>query len=229
MAKGKYGSLISKISGSIGGTTFQNSNSGLIIKNKINKNPKNSISRNNSNSHFQYLSSLYLSLTQAQIATWKKWILFKQKRQYGNNYRLLQPKEAFIKFNYYNRLFGKDIIYYPPFHYTLYSDVSVDIYTDIKSLRLNTSRPLNPNAEILILSLTRKVNNSINNPGSRYRLIVQNFDVGYFINIKDEYERQLGSIPLLGDTIFAKWYLFGFTDLTLSCKWEEKKVIEAYE
>lgn len=222
MAKGKYGALISKISGSIGGTTFQNSNSGLIIKNKQIKNPTNTIACANTSAHFQYLSSLWFSLTEQQQLTWAAWIKFKSKNQYANNYKLLQPREAFIKFNIYNRIFGKTIILDPPFYYSKYNEIDIDIASTGFNVQIQTDRSINNNAEILLLWLTRPVNVTINNPGSRQRLIVcTNYNL-INTDITTEYENVLGSHPIPGNWIIAKWQIFGYTELALSYHYYKK-------
>jgi hypothetical protein len=125
-------------------------------------------------------------------------------------------------------LFDKPIVIEPKFFYTHYNPIDIEVASDGNRLLIQIDRALNNNAEILLLYMTRQINQTINNPGSRLRLIIcDNYD-SPVTDIKGEYESTLGTMPDIFSWVICKWQVFGFVDLALSYNYYKKTQVSVY-
>ena len=210
MAKIQLGAVITNITGCVGGSRFWRNKSGLVMSNK----PSGIISSNTNNvdikSIYSFLILQWRTLTEQQRNIWNEWAKFIKMGQFGNQFKFLSGQEAFIKVNTYLKIYKNTFLTYPYFEYNLVPDTTCEISATPDNIYISTNRELDPTEEFLILFLSRPVSTSINNPGSRLRMILFDSDNGQDRNITTEYEKALGTQPEPFQTIFVKWALFSF-------------------
>jgi hypothetical protein len=98
MARIKLSGILSEISGSVSGMTFQNSLSGLTLRKKpIPLNPKSQSQLNQRNS-LTYLQNLWFELSQVDRNKWIYFISWSNQSQKHNTHLLLSGYQLFIKY-----------------------------------------------------------------------------------------------------------------------------------
>ncbi|MEE8209004.1 MAG: hypothetical protein V3T88_08665 [Nitrosomonadaceae bacterium] len=205
MAKVKLSYLVSDIRGKIGGTVFQQSRGGLIIRNqpgKINRNSnRDTTSRNVLNSVVANFDRLSVS----NQLVWTRFVEFSELKQKRTKDLFVSGRDAFIKFNYYRLRYAFPILTTPEFVKCVATPVTIDISTTGAVLTITTSRAMIPAEEFIILSLTNVYRSAVNNPGSAFKLIVFATTATNTFDVTAEYLAIFGITPQPGQRIFMQY------------------------
>lgn len=205
MAKIKLSGIISDIAGKVGGSIFQKSQSGHILRNftfPVNKKtPGQENIRNITNRLQQY----WLTLSQAQRDVWHSFAHYNRIKQNNFSGLFLNGHQTFLKLNHYRLLYGYSVLITPQFLKCQFE--VIDLTLELRSGRLViiSDRELKPNLEFLIIFLTLYKNRSINNPGSSYRAIIGDFSEVYQNDITDQYFNVFSYNLALEETVFFKF------------------------
>lgn len=205
MARIKLSAFISDISGKIGGSQFQKTQSGLILKNSPRTPFKNSLSQSNTNNYMYRCQYEWQQLTDCKRKTWNSFANFVKKSQRHANNIHINGHQLFIQCNFYRFQYGLSLLELPQFVKGVLTTITGTIAVGIGTLRFTTDRILNPTNEFIILQATTKVPVTINNPGSRYRTIVFTTTATDNHFITSEYQDVFGFLPISNDTLFCKY------------------------
>jgi len=216
MAIIKLSSIISDIRGSIGGTTFQNTSGGLIMRNKPIRSPESNIYAHNLKLIIAKLGYDWQLLTDDGRDIWNKWSKFIKQTIKNSNYKLMNGRQCFIRTNMYLTLYNRATITIPPFIRSSFTPLDIVLNSSTTNLYLFSNRTLVPLEEFLILYLTRPVKNTITKPGSRLRLIIFDSNTGYNIELGTGYTNPLGTFPVPEQYVFSKFSIFSLIGYTFS-------------
>lgn len=197
--------LISEIHGKIGGIRFQRSKSGIIVSSNSYPANKNSNLQNISRVISSNLLNAWTNLSDSQRLLWHQFIQYMPVHQKDNKSLFLSDQQTFIKFNSYRLHYSLPILISPKFYKCAISPISLSAASDDVNLTIQADRAMISNDEFIILFMTIVFSSSINNPGSRYKLIklvTTNTDV---YNITSLYTAIFGRIPQSGETLFIKY------------------------
>jgi len=218
MARIKYASLVSSVSGSVGSATFQKSSFGDILRNKPNPRRSASFSQLHCRSLMMKIHYAWRNLTIAQRTQWNQFISFAGatiKRDRG----ILQTGHSyFIKYNYMRLLTGQAI-------------QSVPLYTilDVGTPTINFAWAdddnhwdvsLNANDVGLnlwfILKLSSKIpeNRAFRRSGLRYMAITVDESISF--DLKDLFYAAFGYYAQDQDWMAYEIQYFGITNTMIS-------------
>jgi hypothetical protein len=114
MARIQTTAIISSINGSISGTTFQNSVSGLIARRKPNPYNKNSVIQSEKKNIMFYLQNSWIGLPLVQKEKWKMFAKFVNIAQKNNPNKILNGHQLFIQCNINLYSGNKSFVFTPP-------------------------------------------------------------------------------------------------------------------
>lgn len=204
MALLKLSALASDIQGKIGGSVFQKTTAGLIVKNiayPVNKRSPGQLKvRNNVN----ILQQKWICFSQSQRNVWNvfsKYQKVKQKNISGLN---INGQQMFLKYNQLLLLYNLPIIVHPEYIKCSFLPVNITISFSDPDLIINSDRYIDSDHQFIVLYATLPLRESINNPGSRYRLIIFETNSGTSWNITNEYYSTFNTNLHPGDFIFYK-------------------------
>lgn len=205
MAKIKLSGIVSDISGKIGGTIFQRSQSGYTMRNltyPVNKKtPGQEAVRNITNT----LQQSWLNLSQAQRDIWQSFSRYNTIKQKSNWGLLLNGHQVFLKLNHYRLLQNLPLLVTPEFLKCEFKVINLTLELRSGRLIVISDRELIPEFEFLLLFLTSCTKKSINNPGSSFRFIKGSFTEPYENDITDQYFAVFSRIPESGQQVFFKF------------------------
>lgn len=226
MAKIELSALVTNISGAIGGTLFQKGRSGHIARNNYYTNTNKSERAIKRSNIIAYLNYQWYILSQSNKDSWKAFVNFAHITMSSNNNILLSGREAFIKLNYYPVLYGYSLKTSPSFLRFELTPTDCDIGLIDNKLHIDIDKSLTADKEFLVLFITFKTRPTINNPGSRYRILIFDSGTGGNVGIKNEYIDLFGNMATTGDTIFIRWCLVA-KETYLIGTFNHKKVVIA--
>lgn len=197
--------LISRISGKVGGAIFQHSKAGMILRtNTMPVNKRTLLQVKTRNNTFNILQS-WIRLTDSQRNIWSSYVQYNPILQKNGLRLYISGQQAFIKFNSYRLEYDLPILETPIFNKCAISPIVLTLSSNGAVLSVTSDRAMVSANEFIILSLTVRFSSSINNPGSRYKIIkfsttdTDNFD------ITAAYAAIFGRVSQPGETIFMKY------------------------
>lgn len=104
MARIKFGGIVSDISGSVGGSTFQRSNYGVSLRNKPTGILKRSSSQTTIRQLLSELHAAWRALTPGERLMWQQFISFSSPTIRRDSGILLTGHDLFIKYNMFRRM-----------------------------------------------------------------------------------------------------------------------------
>lgn len=205
MALIKTSSLISDIRGKLGGSVFQQSSAGLIVKSKPNPVNKNSLRQNKTRNITFRIQQEWRLLSIAERNLWLQFTNFNPILQKRSNELFINEQQNFIKFNSYRLEYDIDILKTPQFTKCEILPIDLSVSSTGAVISITADRQLNEDLEFIILFLTIAFIPTINNPGSRFKLIkfITTNDTTFDVTIP--YKEIFGSIPQPGQKIFFKF------------------------
>lgn len=204
MARIKPSALISNIQGSIGGTTFQQSQGGLIAKAKQSKVKRNAIRQSVVKSITALVQSNWFQLTEAQRNVWKSFATWAKINQLNSNELIINGMQIYIRVNVIRALYGLSLITSPGFSLCANVPALWSVGLSGGNLILTSSRVIDDSAEFVICYASIWCRETINAPGSRLRLLIFSTSSGSTFDISAAYTAVFGRLPVVGETIFIR-------------------------
>lgn len=205
MALVKLSSLISNIRGTIQGSVFQGSRAGLILKSKPNPINTNTLRQNKTRNFTFKLQQEWRLLSATERNLWLQFTNFNPILQKRSNELFINEHQNFIKFNSYRLEYGFDILKTPQFTKCEILPIDLTVSSTGTIISITADRQLNENLEFIILFLTIPFLPTINNPGSRLKLIKFTTTDNTTFDVTTPYKEIFGSIPQPGQKIFFKF------------------------
>lgn len=205
MARIKLSSLITDINGKIGGSVFQRTQSGTILKNKSNLSFTNSMAQNVSNIIMYRCQYEWQQLTECKRQLWNSFATYTKKNQKHSSNLIINGHQLFIQCNSYRFQYGYSTLVNPQIINSDISPLTCEIGITPSNLVLFTDRYLISNYEFIILQATSKVSESLNNVGSRYKTIIFETTDSNGFDLTQPYINVFGFTPTVGHVIFIKY------------------------
>ncbi len=99
MARIIYSGLVTKIAGSIGGTTFQSNKHGFTVKNKANMVSPQSVDQNSAKARFAFAVSSWSAASQSTRDNWNAWATANPQYAFYNPSSQLSGFEVFVRYH----------------------------------------------------------------------------------------------------------------------------------
>ncbi|MCP6727559.1 MAG: hypothetical protein KJI69_06125 [Patescibacteria group bacterium] len=205
MALIKTSSLISDIRGKVQASVFQGSLAGLTLKTKVGRINKNSLRQNKTRNFTFKLQQDWRRLSIAERALWDQFTNFNPILQRRSHDLFINAQQNFIKFNSYRLEYDLDILTTPQFSKCEITPIDLTISSDGTTILATASRQLDEVLEFIILFLTIPFIPTINNPGSRLKLIKFTTTNNTTFDVTTPYKEIFGSIPQPGQKMFFKF------------------------
>ena len=216
MARAHLSSLLTDLSGSIGSTTFQNSNAGTIIRNKPssvgNFSPHKQINRNY---NFQIHQS-WKSLSDIERTQWQAFSNFINIKQKHSAYLNISGQSLFYKINFYRLTFSLGILTIPVFTNIHPLPVVVTLSVSPTNMFATCYGLLTPTTEFIALQVTGIISKSVNNFKNRLKFILFRCPKNASSIIGSRYINLYGAIPKTGDTVGYSWFTIDDTNGLIS-------------
>lgn len=201
MARSKFGSIFSELSGSIGGITFQNSLAGSIIRNKPTRKGKTSQFTDTNHKYFSTLNIAWQALTDAQRQIWYQFSKFAPVPQVHNPSLFISGQEQFTRINYYLLAYGKTLISNPVF--SNISPLPVTPFYNSAGLNLYVTfdRSIDHTTEFVILKASATLTPVITAIKSKLKLLIFATVSNATQNLYQPYYDRFGTPTYKGDRI----------------------------
>jgi len=218
MARIKYASIVSSVSGSVGSATFQKSLYGDILRNKPRPRRSASVSQLARRALMMRVHGYWSALTSAQRTQWNQFIAFANATIRRDRAVLQSGHSYFLKYNYMRLLTGQAILSAP-----LYTLLAVDFpafslsWSDNENewnLVINATAPGTALWFILKLSSKIPVGQSFKKSGLRYMPIVVVDDSSFAM--RDIYYDIFGYYLQDNDWVSFEIQYFGITNTMIS-------------
>jgi hypothetical protein len=224
MARIKLSGLVSDITGSIGGFTFQNSRAGTVMKIKPKGFHGGSEKRSVTTSILYSLQSSWMALSDAQRHLWNNFALFKKVPMINNSGRFLNGHEIFIKYNVYRLLTGRALQTNCLYGFSELDPLTVTLSKSGANMFITGSRMFDASVEFLVLMCTYPCNSSVLNPGSRFRYIPFTYATAGSIFITIPYTQVFGKSAESGEFIHYRYRLVDLIGLYVH-PWQYSSVL----
>lgn len=199
--------IVSDIKGKISGSVFQNSLGGLVMKSGTGRTNRNSINQSLLKSITANVQNGWFALSDAQRSTWSSFAKFVNVQQIKNTGLYVNGQQLFIKSNVIRAFYGLSSLSDPQFSRCITLSVSFTVALSGADLILTSSRLVDSDVEFIVCYATFPVRPTINNPGSRYRLLVFSTTTDTTFDISSAYTAVFGRKPIAGETIFVKAFV----------------------
>jgi len=207
MARIKPSVVVADIRGKIQGSIFQASNAGLVLKSNRKRVNKNSLSQSLVKSITAALQSQWQQLSTANRDTWNAFATFAKIQHRNNAAFFINAQQAFIKINAIRIRYGLAILNPPDFSKCVTLSVSFTVALNGAALELTASRLIDSSVEFVVCFITVPVSAAINNPGSRFKILVFTTTTDTTFDITASYIAVFGRAPVPGETIFTRAYV----------------------
>jgi len=214
MARVKFSSIVTDVSGSVGQACFQKYSGGTSLRNKPFPRSSYASAQYLTKSYISLVQNTWASLTSEQQSSWDSFISFVPHYQHKNHKVQLTGFTLFLKYNLIRLHTNLDILTsfnFTPFSidYPLFNVVNV---ADVFLLLL--SQAIDPAVGALNIKMSPVKKNPT--PAFKSRLRVINPDsidvTGYLYTFTDAYSSRFGYIPQIGDKFLMSFTLFSVTN-----------------
>ena len=196
MARIVYSALIEKISGSIGGTTFQANSYGYTVKKKPNIIHPNSFLQNRQKAYLALAVREWGQLTDAQRTDWNTWSSTYLQYARHNPSAQLSGFAVFVRTHVFRFMDSLAVDTNPT--YSLADADTVNAYPNISGgvLTLGETSTTEDNAWNCLFSVSRPLKASTNFIGTKPLYIASDDNAARNITITNEYTALFGRLPL---------------------------------
>ena len=226
MARVKLSGLLSDLSGSIAGMTFQQSSSGLTLRKKPIPLKINSQSQLIQRQNLAYLQSLWFDLSSVERAKWHYFLSWSNQSQNHNSHLLITGYQLFIKYQSSRLLAGLSPLTSFAFEPLNPPTLTFELYNPGVTFYALFSDYVSSGQYFFNLFLTPPVNvgTSYRNAGLRYMATSYHEDRFYYII--DSYVKTFGAVPLPGQQVNFRIYFFGVNSPVLGFFQTGSKIIQ---
>ncbi len=207
MARIKPSVIVSDIRGKIGGSVFQSSNAGLVLKSNNKKVNKNSIAQSFARNIAAFIQNSWREIGQADRDIWSAFSTFAKVQHRNSSQYFLNGQQAFLKANAIRLQYDQGILNPPEFSKCVTLSVNFSIALNGANLELTSSRLIDSLVEFVVCFASVPVPASINNPGSRLKLLVFVTATDTVFNLNAAYTSVFGRTPVAGETIFIRAFV----------------------
>lgn len=227
MARVQLGSIITDISGSIGGNSFSKDHYGLSIRRKpLPINPQ-SINQSVQRNRITNLQALWLALTIEDREKWNYFVYWSHQSLKNNHSKLLSGYNLFLKYQSARLMAGLSILstfdFVPltviPDSFTLYNSGST-FYALMNDYVSSDQYFFN-----LFLSYPVNINTAYRSNGLRFMKVSYHTDRFYYLI--DPYQAAFSILPVPGQQVNFRIYWFGITSPVLGFYQTGTKIIQA--
>lgn len=207
MAIVQTSSIISNIVGSVGGSTFQNSSGGLMLRSKPFPRQKNSPAQSRARVNLSYLQTLWAALDDNQRSAWSQWADY---AGYSTGYyykRKLTGQETFILLNSYRLILGIAVLSNPVFTTMVHVDAQFELFRRGNNFWALFTMDYEMTEYRPLLFLSGLLGASRIAEPARKKLFAPNTFDGFYWDLTDRYRKQYGRLPEVGDRIWSKSYI----------------------
>lgn len=208
MARIKYGSLVSDVSGSVGSATFQKSLYGNTLRSKPQPRRSASAVQITCRNYMVQIHNAWRLLSVEQRRQWNQYISFTSACINRDKAVLLTGHSLYIKYNFLRLLSGyailNDLVYLPVPAWPV-----IDAwYVDINALRAHFTVNLNdvPAWPVISLSPPRQESRSFYEQGLRYMAGGSNDDNN--VNFASAYQDNFGAQAAVGSIVHCRLQFF---------------------
>jgi len=205
MAIVKLSGLISEIKGKLGGSCFQSSQGGLVLKNITAKCWKNTEFQSKSNSYLLKCQNEWFNLSQNKRNEWNAYALFQKISQFNNKNRICNGQQVFLKFNYYRLAYNMAILTDPVYYTPQFPIENISFYLSYDPTTFFFTITSWNSEFFIAMLISAPIPESINNPGSKLKLLPFTTLNQLDQPITTEYTTIFGKIPVTDDFIFCKF------------------------
>jgi len=217
MAIIRTSSLISDVTGSIAGTTFQRSPYGIVAHTKRFTPDYRTSAQSDIRSKLYQLQVAWRQLTDAQRQAWQSYVDYQQLKTSGVNSVTMYAQSAFIQTNFYRLLLHLSIISNPTFTpYSLPQPTLSFITLDPSDLRVSFSfsASISDYYPILFLSFVQRSTRST--PSSQLRFIFPTAISNNTWQLGSSYISAFGRVPSDDENIFCEYALLQTSNSVIS-------------
>lgn len=205
MALIKTTSIISEIRGKVQGSIYQRSVAGQILRSKATPINKNSLRQNKTRAFTFRLQQEWRLLSQTERNLWQQFTNFNPILQKRSNNLFINAQQNFIKFNSYRLEYELNILKVPEFSKCEITPIDLVVSSNGTTVLITADRVLKATFEFIILFLTIPFILTINNPGSRFKLIKFLTTDSLTFDVTNPYIKIFGSVPQPGQKIFFRF------------------------
>ncbi len=224
MARITLSGIATDLRGSVGGSTFQQSQGGLVMKNKSNNIKRISLKASTTKGFSQYLNQTWRMLTEPKRLQWNQYASFLAQQQHNNPGLFISGQNIFFRYNYYQLAIFQTYVDVPVFGVSNKLLDSLAIANNAGALEITFGRAIGNNTEMLWLELSNQIPQSQKRSPSGTKVIPQLITNGTTFDITNVYNKFYGVIPATGAFLQAKWTIIDLEVPAWTTKAE--KVIE---
>lgn len=201
MARIKYGGIITDISGSVGGSTFQKSLFGNTLRNKPIPHKSTTPAQLKVRSYMMQIHAAWTGLSNDQRLQWNRFINFSGQTIKKDSGITMTGHDLFIKYNMFRVLAGLTVLTIPTYVANPSSKTFDLFWFEVNSLFFRFSAAINPANQWFILKLSSEHNISLS--FSYTSLLYFNIvpASGLVFYITDIYRNLFGTIPGIGSAV----------------------------
>ena len=209
MARIVYSGLVTHISGSVGGSTFQRNGYGFSIKNKPLISKPLSREQMLRQSLLAQVVSSWNNLQNSDRSTWNAFAAsYPQYANHNNNSRL-NGYNLYSKINFFNLLSGNTFMNSPSMVWYSPDALTPSLYIWHGSFFIQTEFATSEGNYIVLYFISRIQRSGTNFIGTKTRLLFSDFSNTNSFNITSLYNNLFGSVPIAGDRLFLSAQFVG--------------------
>lgn len=216
MARFKYGGIITKISGSIGGATFQRSSFGNTLRSKPLPIHSRNINQLERRAYMHQLQHDWNDLTDDDRKKWKQFIAYSSQSIIADSNVLISGYNLFLKYQFCRLMYGLPILVDFTYIPIPAWPKSFIVYADQNQIYAQFITTLDPTEYffILLLSNPRNPSNAYSPVNGRFMFCdLAGSNIFVFTN---SYVSNFGLLPNNGDTLHFSIYYFSLKAPLLS-------------
>jgi hypothetical protein len=208
MARVTTSSLISNIAGSMSGTTFQQSNAGLVMRKKpLSINP-NSLPQNFQKTNLIKIQQQWIAFSNSERQAWQSFASFAKVTQKNNVNRFISGQQLFIQINSYRLMKGLVMLTNPIFSPFSLTSIVFKWSSQINHTYFIADRAIDEEAEFVCLYMSPPLSSGVMHMKTAYKniataelLTTNKYD------IRSGYLTAYGTEPYYIQRINYKWLL----------------------
>lgn len=208
MARVKLTGLVSSINGSSGGTTYQNSIGGTIMRSKPIPLKRTTNKRQVHRSNIDSILQAWSGLTIQQILLWEQFAVYRNIKQKNNSARTISGQQIFIRENSLRKsMEGYDEMFFDPIHTAPILVTPplpvfiISVNRNVGDLNLHLSKSIVVGQEAVLLWMSKPLRHSQKSINTERKMIKFSSIDGDVQVITDAYLEAWGKLPETGDMI----------------------------
>ncbi len=205
MALVKYGGFISRIQGKVGGSVFQESQGGSILRHLCPPVRRNTIRQQKPKLIADQSQVGWISLSEDQRATWEGWARYMRVHQRRNTELFISGHQAYLRVNQIRLQYSFPLLDDPVFNKCDPLPIDAELRVAGPNLFLDLNRNMVAMDQFIVLFITIPLPVTWNNPRGHLKLVEFVTTNGLTQNITSEVEALYGFAPTVGDTVFFKY------------------------